>query len=96
MPTVYLRLTASADDTRAMINALQALEGIEHVEEVHDLMPHMDDEDSSSAGLPDDMGPGIHDIEIEAPDEPTAERVRQLAEQVATQWQFTMEMVDEF
>ena len=44
-------VTGSEDDTRAMMNLLQSLDGIEHVEEVGDLMPHMDDADSSSAGL---------------------------------------------
>ena len=85
MPNVCLRLTASSDDARAMINALQSLDDIEHVEEIHDLMPHMDDEDSSSAGLPDDMGPGIHDIEVEAPDEHSAARVKRMAEKVANE-----------
>jgi hypothetical protein len=31
MPTVRLRVTASEDDTRALMNALVAIEGIEHV-----------------------------------------------------------------
>jgi hypothetical protein len=48
-----LRVTGSEDDARAIINLLQSLDGIEHVEEVADLMPHMDDADSSSAGLSD-------------------------------------------
>ena len=48
MPTLRMRVTGSEDDTRAMMNLLQNLDGIEHVEEVGDLMPHMDDADSSS------------------------------------------------
>ena len=51
MPTLRLRVTGSEDDARAIINLLQSLDGIEHVEEIADLMPHMDDADSSSAGL---------------------------------------------
>jgi len=78
-----MRLTGSEDDTRAMINLLQSLEGIEHVEEVADLMPHMDDADSSSAGLSDVTGPNAHEIEIDAPNESTARKVREAVEALA-------------
>lgn len=83
MPTLRMRLTGSEDDTRAMINLLQSLEGIEHVEEVADLMPHMDDADSSSAGLSDVAGPNAHEIEIDAPNESTARKVREAVEALA-------------
>jgi hypothetical protein len=83
MPTLRVRLTGSEDDTRAMINLLQSLDGIEHVEEVGDLMPHMDDADSSSAGLSDIAGPDAHEIEINAPNESTARRVREAVEALA-------------
>ncbi|HVR82233.1 MAG TPA: hypothetical protein VHF02_09155 [Luteimonas sp.] len=83
MPTLRLRLTGSEDDARVMINLLQSLEGIEHVEEVADLMPHMDDADSSSAGLSDVSGPDAHEIEIDAPNESTARKVREVAEALA-------------
>ena len=58
MPTLRLRVTGSDDDARAIINLLQSLDGIEHVEEIADLMPHMDDADSSSAGLSELHGGG--------------------------------------
>jgi hypothetical protein len=83
MPTLRLRLTGSEDDARAMMNLLQSLDGIEHVEEVADLMPHMDDADSSSAGLSDIRGPDAHEIEIEAPNDSTARKVREAAEALA-------------
>lgn len=83
MPNLRIRLTGSEDDTRAMINLLQSLEGIEHVEEVADMMPRMDDPDSSSAGLPDDMGPGTHELEIGAPNASTARKVREAVEALA-------------
>ena len=56
---------------------------IEHVEEIADLMPHMDDADSSSAGLSDVGGPEMHEIEVDAPNESTARRVRQALEELA-------------
>ena len=83
MPTLRLRLTGSDDNARAIINLLQSIDGIEHVEEVADLMPHMDDADSSSAGLSDVSGPDAHEIEIEAPNESTARKVREAVEALA-------------
>ncbi len=83
MSTLRIRLTGSDDDARAVINLLQSLDGIEHVEEVADMMTHMDDADSSSAGLPDDMGPGTHEIEIEAGNPSTERKVREAIEALA-------------
>ena len=96
MPTVRIRLTGPDHATTAMIAVLHGIEGVEHIEEVNDLMPHMDDEDSSSAGLHDVRGLQMHEIEIEAPNASTAERVRDLAEAAAIDLQATVEFVDEF
>lgn len=76
MPLMRIRLTGSEDDVRAISNLLQSLDGIEHVEEIDDLMPHMDDADSSSAGLSDVEGPDVHMIEVDAPNDSTARKVR--------------------
>jgi len=92
MPNIRLRLTGSEDDARAMINLLQSIEGIEHVEEVADLMPRMDDADSSSAGLSDVSGPDAHEIEIDAPNESTARKVREAVEALA----FDLDAIVEF
>ena len=92
MPRVRLRITGSDDDARAIMNLLQSLDGIEHVEEIADLMPHMDDADSSSAGLSDVDGPDIHEIEIEAPNEAAARKVREAAEALA----FDLDVAVEF
>lgn len=96
MPTIRIRLTGTDTATSSMISALHGIDGIEHVEEVADLMPHMDDDDSSSAGLHDTRNLSLHAIEVEAPDDLTAERVRDVAEMVAADLQVTVEMVDEF
>lgn len=92
MPTLRIRLTGSEDDARVVINLLQSLEGIEHVEEVADLMTHMDDADSSSAGLTDDIGPGTHELEVEAGNESTARKVREAVEALA----FDLDLLVEF
>ena len=77
MAMLRIRLTGSDDTARAIMNLLQSLDGIEHVEEISDLMPHMDDPDSSSAGLSDDAGPHTHEIEIEVPNPSTERKVRE-------------------
>lgn len=92
MPMLRMRVTGNQDQTRAIINLLQSLEGIEHVEEIQDLMPHMDDDDSSSAGLVDDQGPGFHVIEVDAPNDSTARKVREAAEALA----FDLDVMVEF
>lgn len=95
MPTLHLRLTGSADDTRILINTLSSLEGVDSAEEVADLMPHLDDDDSSSAGAADEIGPGFHSIEVEASNDTVAQRVRELAEAVARDAGAALEIVDE-
>ena len=92
MPLLRIRLTGSEDDVRAITNLLQSLDGIEHVEEIDDLMPHMDDADSSSAGLSDVEGPDAHEIEIDAPNPSTARRVREAVEALA----FDLDVLVEF
>ncbi|MGV8959508.1 MAG: hypothetical protein ACOH1V_03890 [Stenotrophomonas sp.] len=83
MPILRIRITGSADDALAVSDLLHGLEGIEHVEETGDLMPHMDDDDSSSAGLSDDMGPGMHELEVEVGNAATSEKVRGAVELLA-------------
>ena len=92
MPMLRIRLTGSEDDVRAISNLLHSLDGIEHVEEVDDLMPHMDDADSSSAGLSDVGGPNTHEIEVDAPNPSTARKVREAVEALV----FDLDMVVEF
>ena len=92
MPTMRLRVTGSEDDARTFMNLLQSLEGIEHVEEISDLMPHMDDADSSSAGMSDVQGPDMHGIEVVAPNGSTARKVREAAEALA----FDLDVLVEF
>lgn len=92
MTDLRLRLTASEDDASALINRLSALQGIESVEEISDLMPHMDDPDSSSAGLSDDIGPGTHLVLITTDDEDGATRALEAAEDCARTMGIVMEV----
>ncbi len=92
MPVMRMRVTGAEHQARAIGNLLSSIDGIEHVEEVADLMPHADDDDSSSAGLPDDQGPGVHELEVEAPNDHTARRVRDAVEALA----FDLDVLVEF
>ncbi len=83
MPQLRIRITGDDDQARAIGNLLNSIDGIEHVEEIGDLMPHMDDADSSSAGLSDLNGDDTHTLEIEAPNPSTANKVRQAVEALA-------------
>jgi hypothetical protein len=93
MLTVRLRVIGSEADAASLITVLHGLEGIEHVEQIADLAPYMDD-DSSSAGLSDDVG--MHSIEVDVPDRILAERVRRVAGNAAEWLGTSVEYVDEF
>jgi hypothetical protein len=94
MPTVRLRLTGSEDDACALMTRLQGVDGVEHVEEVADTMPHLNDPDSSSAGLQEQAATDVHAIEVEARDRVMAETVRRAAEAASLELPSTMEFVD--
>lgn len=97
MPLLRIRLTGNALDVNTVMTAIHGIDGIERVEEIADLMPHMDDEDSSSAGLVDDQGSGgVHDVEIEVPGDRVGEQVRELVERTAERLGLVTEFVDEF
>lgn len=83
MALLRFRISGENDHVRAIMNLLQSLDGIEHVEEIDDLMPKMDDADSSSAGLHDTRGVDSHEIEVEVPNPSTARRVREAIEALA-------------
>lgn len=83
MSMLRLQITGNDDVAGELINQLAAIAGVDHVEEVGDLMPHGDDDDSSSAGLPDDASPGFHQIEVRVPNELAQERVRAVVEALA-------------
>ena len=100
METVRIRYTtASVEDVNLLLHALEAIEGIEHVEEVADLMAHMDDDDSSSAGLVSDGNNGgadVHDIEVLAPNEEGVRRVRYVTESAAMDAGAVAEFLEEW
>lgn len=94
MSVLQLRLTASDNDTAALIRQLHAVEGVDAAEEVADLMPHMDDPDSSSAGLPDDIGPGSHLVLVRARDDSGSRRALEAAKACARELGIALEVED--
>ena len=95
MAMLRFRITRDEDHVRAIMNLLQSLDGIEHVEEVADLMPRMDDPDSSSAGLSDTIGAEAHEIEVEVPNASTARKVREAVEALAFDLDALVEIEEE-
>ena len=92
MPELHVRLTADDDVTGAVINLIGSLEGIESVEEIADLMPHMDDPDSSSSGLSDELGPTVHEVEVEVSNRSTSAKVQEAMDALA----YDLDMMVEF
>ncbi len=95
MAMLRIRLTGDDDATRSVMNLLQSLDGIEHVEEISDLMPHMDDPDSSSAGLSDVAGPDMHLIEVDCPNPSTMRKVRAAVQELAIQVDTLVEFTED-
>ena len=95
MTELSLRLTASEDDTMQLINRISSLPGIESVEEIADLMPHMDDPDSSSRGLNADAGPGTHLVLVQAENDDDLRRALEAADRLARELGFALEVVED-
>lgn len=96
MTMIRLRATGPRTAFDALLAALHGVDGVERVEELADLMPHMDDDDSSSAGLSDDVGGvDVHAVEVEATSS-RADNVRAAADDVAGRYGLVLEYVDDF
>ena len=95
MTMIRLRATGPRTGFDALLADLHGREGVERAEDLADLMPHMDDEDSSSAGLMDDRGGDVRALEIEVLS-PHADRVREAAADIAGQYGLVLEFVDDF
>lgn len=95
MPSFKIRLTSSGSTSSDLMDTLNGAPGVERIEEIADMMPHMDDPDSSSLGLRGDMGPGIHTLMVETTDEAAARQVRTMAEAFASKTGAAVEIGDD-
>ena len=85
---------STEDDVRLLTDLLNDVDGVERIEEIADLMPHMDDEDSSSAGLSDDIGPGTHELEVEVPHAAMLDKLRDIVEAASERYWLVLEIDD--
>lgn len=77
-----------------MIAAVHSMDGVDRVEEVADQMHER--EDTSSAGLVDDVGTDFHDVEVHAQSSNVADDVRARIEAIGAELGVAIEFVDEF
>lgn len=96
MTTLHFRVTGTTAAIERMLDRLADLEGVVRAEQVADLMPHLDDEDSSSAGLAENDGADVGALQIEVEDDGSAELVRRVAELEARESGAALELVDRF
>lgn len=86
MALMHIRISGDDAAARAIENLLGSLEQVDRVEPIADLMPHMDDEDSSSAGLSDNLaGARMFELAVHFDDPAAAGVVRDAVEQLASE-----------
>ena len=95
MTILRFRITGSRSAVDTIITRLHGIDQLERVEEVDDEMANIDD-DSSSGELPDDVGPGVHRIEVETPHAADVERVHNLVEISTRDLDVAVEFLERF
>lgn len=96
MTILRFRVTGPTASIERVLDRLADLDGVVRAEQVADLMSHMDDDDSSSAGLAENEGADTGALEIEVEDDDGAELVRRVAELEAREAGAALELVDRF
>jgi hypothetical protein len=96
MTVLRFRVTGTSTSIERVLERLADLDGVVRAEQVADLMPHLDDDDSSSAGLAENQGTDIGALEIEVEDDDGAVLVRRVAELEAREAGAMLELVDGF
>ena len=77
MALLRLLITGDADTVSTISKHLDGIEGVERVEPVDDLMDHLEDADSSSAGLSDNAGGSqLTTLEVETDSDEATQAVR--------------------
>lgn len=96
MYMLRLRISGPGPLINQLVELIGEIEGVERAEAIDDLMPHMDDDDSSSAGLAENQGDDVEQVEIEADDDATYQRAREVALEGARRAGLALEIVEEF
>ena len=83
MNTIRLMLTGSSAAAQYVLASMEEVDSVSRVEEIEDLLPQLDDEDSSSAGLNSDGMRKVHTLEVDVEDREAARRAHVAAERAA-------------
>ncbi|WP_313173997.1 hypothetical protein [Stenotrophomonas sp.] len=83
MANLELRLTADEGVTQALLDMLKGMDDVDSAEDITEPAFDADDEDSSSAGLSDNEGPGSHLIQVETINDESLARVLDAAQALA-------------
>lgn len=95
MTLMRFRLLGSRADVDDVITRLHGLDKIDHVEEL-DTIELTEQVDSSSSDLVSDRIANAYVIEVEAPDDETADQVRVAAESAAFARNAGIEFINDF
>jgi hypothetical protein len=95
MAMMRFRLLGSRADVDDVIARLHGLNDIEHVEELDGIMPEMRDDSSSSDSISDNEARTFL-VEVEAPNDDAADRVRVTAETCARARDAGIEFLNDF
>jgi hypothetical protein len=95
MAQLRLRVTGPEEALESVSESLMDIEGVQRVDEVADLMPRMDDADSSSAGLAENDYGGVGELLVEFDDnDELASLVRRQADASARSAGAALEFID--
>ena len=83
MNTIRIMVTGTSAAAQYILASVEAVDGVARVEEIEDLLPQLDDADSSSVGLVSDGTEKVHRLEIDVPGPDVAQRVQVAAERAA-------------
>ena len=95
MAMMRFRLLGSRADADDVIARLHGIDDIEHIEELDGIMPPMRDDSSSSESVSDNEARTFL-IEVEAPTDDAADRVRVTAEACAHAHDAGIEFINDF
>lgn len=96
MRILRFRVDGDPDRVGTLVALARGLHDVDRVEEVADVEPHMD-EDSSSAGLPDDTAHAdFHDIEMHALNARAADEARGRIQTLARELGVVVEWLERF
>ena len=96
MALLRFRITGTSDARDQVVARLEGLESIERIEEVSDMMPALNDEDSSSAGLVENVAADAYAFELDVESDDDVDLVRRVAEVEAREAGALLEFFDEF